>query len=122
MSLAVLILLVGSITSLILFLMIYLGARNNQKMKALNKNMNLSTSETKENLLKVLESLEENKNQQDRIIDRLQNLETIVTSEAWEAIKEGRDSEHINLLLDDVEDDEISFEEKAEHIAKRIKH
>lgn len=118
----ILVLITGSITTLILFAMIYFGAKSNKKMSDLDKSVSSTSSEMKDSLAKVLNSLENNQDQQQKILTRLQNLETIVTSEAWEAIKEGKDSEHINLLLEETDEQEISTEEKTEHIAKRIKH
>lgn len=118
----ILVLITGSITTLILFAMIYFGAKSNKKMSDLDKSVSSTSSEMKDSLAKVLNSLENNQDQQQKILTRLQNLETIVTSEAWEAIKEGKDSEHIELLLEETDEQEISTEEKTEHIAKRIKH
>lgn len=118
----ILVLITGSITTLILFAMIYFGAKSNKKMSDLDKSVSSTSSEMKDSLAKVLNSLENNQDQQQKILTRLQNLETIVTSEAWEAIKEGKDSEHIDLLLEETDEQEISTEEKTEHIAKRIKH
>lgn len=117
----ILVLITGSITTLILFAMIYFGAKSNKKMSDLDKSVSSTSSEMKESLVKVLNSLEKNQDQQQKILTRLQNLETIVTSEAWEAIKEGKDSEHIDLLLEETDEQEISAEAKTEHIAKRIK-
>ncbi|XWN35946.1 MAG: hypothetical protein ROO71_08245 [Balneola sp.] len=118
----ILVLITGSITTLILFAMIYFGAKSNKKMSDLDKSVSSTSSEMKDSLAKVLNSLEKNQDQQKKILTRLQNLETIVTSEAWEAIKEGKDSEHIDLLLEETDEQEISTEEKTEYIAKRIKH
>lgn len=118
----ILVLITGSITTLILFAMIYFGAKSNKKMSDLDKSVSSTSSEMKESLVKVLNSLEKNQDQQQKVLTRLQNLETIVTSEAWEAIKEGKDSEHLDLLLEKTDEQEISTEEKTEHIAKRIKH
>ena len=122
MTIASLVLIIGSITSLILFSMIYFGVRNNKQMNELDKNMNSSTSEMTNNLKKVLESLESNKEQQNKIIERLQNLETIVTSEAWVAINDENDAKNLEIFLENENTDEISTEEKAQNLAKRIKH
>ena len=102
--------------------MIYFGSKNRKQIDNLGKNVNSSTSEMKNNLEKVLNSLKSNQEQQENIISRLQNLETIVTSEAWEAIKKKEDPEYIDLLLKDDEKEEISSEEKTQNIAKKIKH
>jgi len=118
----ILLLTMGSFTSLILFGMIYFGAKNNKQMNALGDTMNSSNSELKNNLHQVIKALDSQTDQQQKILSRLENLETIVTSEAWDAIKKGEDSEHINLLLEDEEQEEISSEEQANNIAKRIKH
>ncbi|MFY0684546.1 MAG: hypothetical protein JXR20_08340 [Balneola sp.] len=120
--LTIIVLAMGALTSLILFGMIYFGAKNSKQMDTLGKNVNSSTSEMKNNLEKVLNSIESNQEQQENILSRLQNLETIVTSEAWEAINKNEDPEYIDLLLKDDEEEEISSEEKTQNIAKRIKH
>jgi predicted PurR-regulated permease PerM len=118
----ILLLTMGAFTSLILFGMIYFGAKNNKQMNALGDTLNSSNSEMKNNLQQAVKTLETQTDQQQKILSRLKNLETIVTSEAWDAIKKGEDSEHVNLLLHDEELTEITSEEKAENIAKRIKH
>jgi len=118
----IIVLAIGSLTSLILFNMIYFGAKNRKQIDNLGKNVNSSTSEMKNNLEKVLNSLKSNQEQQENILSRLQNLETIVTSEAWETIKKKEDPEYIDLLLKDDEEEEISSEEKTQNIAKKIKH
>jgi len=118
----ILLLTMCSFTSLILFGMIYFGAKSNKQMNALGDTMNSSNSEMKNNLHQVIKALDSQTDQQQKILSRLENLETIVTSEAWDAIKKGEDSEHINLLLEDEEQEEISSEEQAKNIAKRIKY
>lgn len=118
----ILLLTMGAFTSLILFGMIYFGTKNNKQMNALGDTMNSSNSEMKNNLQQAIKALETQTDQQQKILSRLKNLETIVTSEAWDAIKKGEDSERINLLLKDEEKEEMSSEEQAKNIAMRIKH
>lgn len=120
--LTILILATSITTAFLLFGMIYFGAKNNKQINDLGKNVDNSTSTMKSNLKKIMDSLESNQEQQKNILNRLENLETIVTSETWDAIKKGESKEHIGLLLEDDEIDEISIEEKAQMIAKRIKH
>lgn len=118
----IILLAMGAITSLILFGMMYFGAKSRKQIDTLGKNVNTSTTEMKKNQEEVLKSLKSNQKQQENILTRLQNLETIVTSEAWDAINKKEDQEHIELLLKDDEEEEIGSEEKTQHIAKRIKH
>ena len=112
----------GALTSLILFGMMYFGVKNSRQIDSLGINVSSSTSEMRHNQEKLLKSLESNQEQQESILTRLQNLETIVTSEAWDAIKQKESPEHIELLLNNEEDEKLSSEEKTQHIAKRIKH
>jgi CTP-dependent riboflavin kinase len=105
--------------------MIYFGAKNNRQMNDLDKNVSASNSEMKSNLKEVLNSLDKNQQQQLRILNRLENLETIVTSEAWEAweaIKHNKEPEHLDVLLNDEDQEELTIEEKTETIANRIKY
>ena len=69
----------------------------------------------------MLHALNESKEQQERILSRLQNLEAIVASETWDTIQAGEDEKKIGLLLEDKEENEPTPEEKAKIIAKRVR-
>lgn len=116
-----LILSMAGVVSIALFAMIAIGAMTRRDFKSLDKNLYDTKSELREDAKELLQSLKESKEQQDRIINRLQNLETIVTSEAWDAIKDGEDAETIQLLMDEEEEQAPSPEEVAKHIAKKVR-
>lgn len=90
------------------------------KFKEKQAKLGASTDE----LVKEVKSLKESIAEKDReMTKRLQNLETIVTSQVWDAIN----AEKENLpphLLDQVaplEKEEVSDTQKAEEIARRLK-
>ncbi|GAB5409426.1 MAG: hypothetical protein BalsKO_17910 [Balneolaceae bacterium] len=83
----------------------------------LDKKANYLNSDTKE-LWKALKKSEEEK---EKILERLQNLEAIVTSEAYESIKSGEESETIKLHLDEEKLKELKDSDKAAKIAKRVR-
>ena len=56
---------------------------------------------------------------QEKLIERIQHLEAIVTSEAWDTMaaeKKDRIADHVLQL----EDEEVSDEDRAAHMAKRV--
>lgn len=90
-------------------------------MQNLGENLDESTTVLKEDFKEIQKALEVNEKQQERILKRLENLETIVTSEAWDAIQTGEDENTIGLHLKDEEKAELDTEETARRIAKKIK-
>lgn len=89
----------------------------NELEKTLGKKARDLDSDTKA-LWKALKQSEEEKKQ---LLKRLENLETIVTSDTWEAVKAGEDQKHIELTLEDEEPEELNDADKAERIAKRVR-
>lgn len=116
-----LVLALAGITSIFLFGLIYIGAKNRNQLESMESNLKESTSVMKGDFKEIIKALEGSEAQQERILQRLENLETIVTSEAWDAIQAGADQETINLHLEDEAEEEISSEEATQHIANRIK-
>ena len=119
--LTLLILSLGSLTALVLFGMIFYGIKNRKYMESLGENLDESTTVLKGDFKEIRRSLEGNEKQQERILKRLQNLETIVTSEAWDAIQAGEDENTIGLHLNDEEEELPDAEEAARRIARKIK-
>ncbi|MFD2533437.1 hypothetical protein [Gracilimonas halophila] len=118
--LTLLILSLGSLTALVLFGMIFYGIKNRKYMESLGENLDESTTVLKGDFKEIRRSLEGNEKQQERILKRLQNLETIVTSEAWDAIQAGEDENTIGLHLNDEEEEQPDAEEAARRIARKI--
>ena len=122
MSFATLIVLaLAGITSIFLFGMIYIGAKNRSQMQSMESNLKESTSVMKGDFKAIIKALEGNEKQQERILHRLENLETIVTSEAWDAIQAGEDEETIDLYLNEEEENVPDSEEAVKRMVKRIK-
>jgi hypothetical protein len=119
--LTLLILSLGSLTALVLFGMIFYGIKNRKFMESLGENLDESTTVLKGDFKEIRRALEGNEKQQDRILKRLQNLETIVTSEAWDAIQAGEDENTIGLHLNDDDEELPDAEEAARRIARKIK-
>lgn len=117
----ILVLLLGALTALFLFGMIVFGVMNRKYMESLGENLDESTSVLRGDFKEIRRALEGSENQQERILKRLENLETIVTSEAWDAIKAGEDENTIGLHLNDEEEELPNAEETAHRIAKKIK-
>lgn len=111
----------GLITTLMIFGMIIYGVKNQEKMSNLQKNLDTSAANLEGSAQEMLLALRESKEQQQGILNRLQNLEAIVASEAWDAIQAGEDEKKIDLLLEDKEENEPTPEEKAKIIAKRVR-
>lgn len=111
----------GILTAGLLFGMIYYGVKNQQKLKSMESHLGSSSARLQDRTDQLLEYLEQNREQQDQIVQRLQNLETIVTSEAWDAFQSGEDLTEQSFLLKDVEPEEADPSEKAKRMARRAK-
>lgn len=68
--------------------------------------------------MKALKKSEEEKG---KILEHLQNLEAIVTSEAWESIQNGEGAEGTQLHIEEAEPEELNDSDKAAKIAKRVR-
>lgn len=90
-------------------------------MQSMESNLKESTSVMKGDFKAIIKALEGNEKQQERILHRLENLETIVTSEAWDAIQAGEDEETIDLYLNEEEENVPDSEEAVKRMVKRIK-
>lgn len=94
--------------------------------KAKQEQLGTSTRELEETMHRLERALEESEEQRKAVERRLQNLETIVTSQAWDALHEGErlSSEQAPpLSLDDelAAREEPSDTEKAERLARQLK-
>ena len=111
----------GGFTTLLLFGLMAIGYKNRIERKTFEQSLRTQTNSLDSNSKETLKVLQAQQEQQQKIIDRLQNLETIVTSEAWDAIKDGESKEVIDLLLNENESEDISSDEKAKKIAKKVR-
>lgn len=109
------------ITTLLIFGIIIYSVKSQKKMSNLQKNLDSSASHLEGSNRELLKTLNEHQKQQQRILRRLENLEAIVTSEAWDAIQSGEEEKKIQLHLKEVENEEPTLEEKADFIAKRVR-
>lgn len=111
----------GMVSFLIFMGIIVVGSRKASEFKELQKSLGKKTidldSDTKE-LWKALEKSEEEKR---KILERLKNLEAIVTSEAYEAIKSGNDLDSLRIHLKEETPEELNDSDKAAEIAKRVR-
>lgn len=109
------------VTTALLFGTILFGAMNRKQMRGLQEDLDASTTSLQGNARDLLQALEQNQHQQERILRRLENLETIVTSEAWEVLQDSDDVEQARLLLNDAEPEEPDAEDLARHLARRTR-
>lgn len=116
--LAYLIIAIALVIAFMLFGMIFYGAR--KQLLEIQSEIGASASELKGSAGELAQMLEESERQQERMINRLENLEAIVTSEAWDALQEG-DEQEARLLLEDGSAEEPNAEEKANDLARRVR-
>ena len=90
-------------------------------MENLGDNLDESNMVLRRDFQEVQKTLKSSKIKQERILKRLENLETIVTSEAWDAIQAGEDEKTIGLHLNDEEENMPDTEEAAQRMAKKIR-
>ncbi|MDZ7773154.1 MAG: hypothetical protein U5K31_10530 [Balneolaceae bacterium] len=121
MFVAIVVLATGILTAGLLFGMIYYGMKNQRKLQKMESHLGSSSARLQERTDQLVDYLEQNREQQDQIVQRLQNLETIVTSEAWDAIQSGEDLSEQPYLLKDVEPEQPDPSEKVERMARRTK-
>jgi len=118
--LVILVLAMSLIVGMLLMGMIVFGARSRDQMRAIQEDLGMSATNLQGSVRDLLEALEESRNQQERITKRLENLETIVTSETWDAFKPDEKSDRIPDLLKEESPEELSEEPSAEEKARRI--
>jgi len=118
--LVILVLAMSLIVGMLLMGMIVFGARSRDQMRSIQEDLGMSATNLQGSVRDLLEALEESRNQQERITKRLENLETIVTSETWDAFKPDEKSDRIPDLLKEESPEELSEEPSAEEKARRI--
>jgi hypothetical protein len=118
---ALLVLAMSLVAAMLLFGMIVFGARSRDQMRVIQEDLGTSATNLQGSVRDLLDALEESRLRQERMTQRLENLETIVTSEAWDTLKAGEDPEQRPDLLKDDNPEELNAEEKASRIARRVR-
>ncbi len=79
-------------------------------------------SDLDRHLVQLREELQRSKSDNEQLRNRIQNLETIVTSQNWDFLSGNSNAPIIEMLDDTFEQqDELSSEELAAKLAKRIR-
>jgi len=121
----ILVLAMSLVVGMLLMGMIVFGVRSRDQMRAIQEDLGMSATNLQGSVRDLLQALEESRNQQERITKRLENLETIVTSETWDALKDDEKSGRIPDLMKEEPSEELpqepSAEEKARRIARRVR-
>lgn len=111
-----------SMISLVLLMaIIVFGTRKSSEMKGLEKMLGEKTQDLESHSSELWRALKESEEEKEKILLRLQNLETIVTSEAWESINAGEDAQKIQLHLDEDKPEELNDADKAAKMVKKIR-
>lgn len=111
-----------SMVSLLLLMgIIIFGTRKSSEFKELESVLGKKAQELNTDTQEILKALQKSEAEKEQILKRLQNLETIVTSEAWESIQSGEESETVQLHLEVEEPEELEDKDKAAKIAKRVR-
>jgi len=99
------------------------------KFRAKQQELGASTQEVEETIHVLQERVDELEQERDALIKRVQNLETIVTSEAWDALQDPtadasslpEASEMADLEPSSPRQADSATEEKTEHLAQRLR-
>jgi len=120
MPLAFFVIAIAALIALGLFGMIGIGIRNQRTLESTSIRLGDSASGLETTSRHLLETLDQLAGEQARLTQRMENVETIVTSEAWDAIHKGATAEEVGLLEDESPPDPSS-EAKASQIARRVR-
>ncbi len=88
------------------------------KFKEKQDRLGVSTTEIENELRALEEALRERDERQQALERRIQNLETIVTSETWDALVDGEAAPPLSL---EPPEHEGSLAERTEQIARRLR-
>ena len=111
----------GMVSFLIFIGMIVVGSRKASEYIELQKSLGKKAINLDSNTKELWKALEKSEEEKGKILERLRNLEAIVTSEAYEAIKSGNDSDSLRIHLQDETLVELDDSDKAAEIAKRVR-
>ncbi len=96
------------------------------KFRAKQQKLGASTQEVEETIRALRERLERVEQERDALVSRVQNLETIVTSEAWDALQDptADAGESSSVGLEPPSEQNrigLDTEEQAEKLARRLR-
>lgn len=109
------------VSTLLLMGIIIFGTRKTNEMKTLERKIGQNSEDVEGSIQQLQKALKESEIEKAQIMKRLQNLEAIVTSEAWESIQSGEETATIQLHLEDEEKEELDDSAKAAQMAKRVR-
>lgn len=101
--------------------MIIFGNRKTVEYEELEKTLDKKAKDHDLDAKELWKALKKSEEEKEQILKRLKNLETIVTSEAYEAIKSGEEPEKIQLHIEEEETEELNDSDKAAKISKRVR-
>lgn len=111
----------GMVSLVLLMGFIIFGTRKSSEIKDLEQQLGIKARHLMSEADELRLALQKSEEQKEKMLQRLQNLEAIVTSEAWEAITNGEEDEKIQLHLDDEESQELDDADKVARLAKRVR-
>ena len=112
----------ASMVSLVLLMgIIIFGTRRSNEYKEIEKTLGKKTRDIDSDTKELWIAFKKSEEEREKLVQRLQNLEAIVTSEAWESIQKGDESDHIKIHLQEQETNQVSDIEKAGKLAKRVR-
>ena len=117
----VIFLIFGMFSLVLLMGVIIFGVRKSSEMKDLEKKLEKRDQNLDSVFNKLWEALEESEVEKEKILQRLENIEAIVTSESWETAKDKEREKKVELDLDNVEPEELDDIEKEARSSKRVR-
>ena len=102
------------------------GFREWLKFKERQDRLGTSTHELEEHTRTLREALDTSEEERRRLTERVQNLETIVTSQAWDVLHEGSEQDALGrgeaswLPASSEREEEADDAKKAERLALRV--
>ena len=114
--------LIAGMMSLVLLMgIIIFGVKKSSEYKELQKLFGEKDKNLNSTVSELQKALKESKGENAQILERLKNLEAIVTSETWDSIQSGKDAETTRLHIEEEELEELNDSDKAARIAKRVR-
>ena len=111
----------GIVSTLLLIGIIIIGTRQSSEFKELEATIGKRSRKINSDNRELWKALKQSEEEKKMLLKRLENLETIVTSETWESVRAGEDKETIQLTLEEKESVELNDADKAEKIAKWVR-
>jgi hypothetical protein len=100
---------------------IIFGTKKSSEMKAIEKMVAKKVRIMDTSANELQKALQESEEEKDQMLQRLQNLEAIVTSEIWESANADNSTNKIELDLNIADDEVLNNELKAANLAKKLR-